>query len=294
MDGVNLSPELFQYLHLERIPYAVLWLLAAVVLVRFVTTTTDRLGDRFANRRLLLKQIAAVARFTVFVSFAGIATTTVVELTDQALLAISGTAAVAIAFAIRDLLASLIAGIILLFDRPFQVGDRVQFGSTYGEVQEMGLRSVRIATLDDNLVSVPNNLFLTSAVSSANAGALDQMCVFDYYIGCNEDFDAARRIVYEATAASRYVYLNKPISMVVREGPVPNGAERFAILIRVKAYVLDGRYETAFGTDVTERVLRSFRKLDIRTAGQIEWGPPETTAHVQGPGHGHPEVERDA
>lgn len=293
MDGVSLSPELFQYLHPERIPYAILWLLAAVVLVRFITTTTDRLGDRFANRRLLLKQIAAVARFTVFVSFAGFATTTVVELTDQALLAISGTAAVAIAFAIRDLLASLIAGIILLFDRPFQVGDRVQFGDTYGEVQEMGLRSVRIVTLDDNLVSVPNNLFLTSAVSSANAGALDQQCVFDFFIGCNEDFDEARRIVYEATASSRYVYLNKPIVMVVREGAVPNGAERFAIMVRVKAYVLDGRYETAFGTDVTERVLRSFRKRGIRTAGQIEWGPPGTEAHVQGPGHGHPVVVRE-
>ena len=274
MDGVTLTPELFQYLHPERIPYAILWILAAWVPVRFITGTFDRLGDRFTNRRLLLKQLAAVLRFVVFVGFIGIATTTVVELTDQALLAISGTMAVAIAFAIRDLLASLIAGIILLFDRPFQVGDRVQFGDTYGEVLEMGLRSVRIATLDDNLVSVPNNLFLTSAVSSANAGALDQMCVFSFDIGCNEDFDLAKQIVYEATASSRYVYLNKPITILLSEGPVPDGAERFAIRIRSKAYVLDGRYESAFATDVSERVLRAFRKHGVRTAGQIEWGPP--------------------
>ena len=48
----------------------------------------------------------------------------------------------------------------------FAVGDRVEFSGTYGEVVEMGLRSVRIATLDDNLVSIPNNMFLGAAVAT--------------------------------------------------------------------------------------------------------------------------------
>jgi len=39
----------------------------------------------------------------------------------------------------------------------------------------------------------------------------------------------------------------------------------------VKAYVFDGRYETAFGTDVTERVKSAFREQNIHTAGEIEW-----------------------
>ena len=52
---------------------------------------------------------------------------------------------------------------------------------------------------------------------------------------------------------------------------MPDGAERFAIRITTKAYVLDGRYETAFGTDITERVKRAFRERGIRTAGELEW-----------------------
>jgi small-conductance mechanosensitive channel len=130
---------------------------------------------------------------------------------------------------------------------------------------------VRVQTLDDNLVSIPNHLFLNQVVSSANAGALHQMCVFPFYVGCNENIAEAKRIIYEATASSRYVYLDEPITIVVREGAVPNGAERFAIGVTVKAYVFDGRYETAFGTDVTERVKRAFAKQGIRTAGEIEW-----------------------
>jgi small conductance mechanosensitive channel len=282
---VALDASLFRYIHLDRIPMAILWIFAAVVLLRVITGTFDALGERFTKRRLVLKQTTAFARFFILIVAVVLSLSTVLELTNDALLAVSGTAAVAIGFALKDILASIIAGIILLFDRPFNVGDRVQFGDTYGEVVSMGLRSVRIATLDDNLVSIPNNLFLGATVASANAGALDQMCVFRFFIGCDEDFDLGRQIVYEACASSRYVYLRKPIAVQVREGPVPEGAERFAIALTLKAYVLDGRYETAFGTDVTERVLRAFRQAGIRTAGQLEWakggrlrGGPEVLA----------------
>ncbi len=271
MDG---SIELLKFIDPDAVPFALVVVVVAMVANRLAGSSLDALGERLTDRRLLLKNIAAISRFVVIVIATVIVVGTVFRLSEQALLTISGTAAVAIGFAFKDLLASVMAGIILLFDRPFQVGDRVEFAGNYGEVLEIGLRSVRIATLDDNLISIPNNRFLNDIVSSANAGALDQMCVFQFWIGCNEDFDRAKGIVYEACAASRYVYLGKPITVALREGPVPNGAERFAIQITAKAYVLDGRYETAFGTDVTERVLRAFRAESIRTAGQIEWGPP--------------------
>ncbi|MCA9494858.1 MAG: hypothetical protein KC621_33245, partial [Myxococcales bacterium] len=65
----------------------------------------------------------------------------------------------------------------------------------------------------------------------------------------------------------RFVYLNKPIVTVLREVAV-QGAEMFATRVTVKAYVLDGRYETAFGTDVTARVKRAFREAGLRSAGE--------------------------
>ena len=97
------------------------------------------------------------------------------------------------------------------------------------------------------------------------------MCAFPFWVGCNEDIESAKRIVYEATASSRYVFIDLPITVSVREGPVPHGAERFAVERKVKAYVFDGRYETAFGTDITERVKAAFTTAGIRTAGEIEW-----------------------
>ena len=255
----------------DRLPFALTVVVVAFVLGRIAARSLDALGERINQRRLLFKQVSAVSRFVVLIVATLLVASSIFSFSSEALLAVGGSAAVAIGFAFKDLLASLMAGIILLFDRPFQVGDRISFGDTYGEVVEIGLRAVRIQTLDDNLVSIPNHRFLNDSVSSANSGSLHQMCVFPFWIGCNEPIDDAKRIVYEATASSRYVFIDKPITVSVREGPVPHGAERFALEIKVKAYVFDGRYETAFGTNVTERVKIAFANAGIRTAGEMEW-----------------------
>lgn len=262
---------LIKFVVVDRIPFALAVLLVAVVVTRIGTRSADALAERFTHRRLLFKQAIAFGRFGVAIVATLLVVGSVFQFSNEVLLAIGGSAAVAVGFAFKDLLASLAAGLILLVDRPFQVGDRVAFGDHYGEVIEIGLRTVRIRTLDDNLVSIPNNRFLNEEVACANSGALEQMCVFDFYIGCGEDFAAAKDIVFEATASSRFVYLRRPVVVHVWEGPVPEGAERFAIRVRVKAYVFDGRYETAFRTDVMERVKRAFRGRGIRSAGEIEW-----------------------
>lgn len=268
MGGLS-SPDLLQFFVLENLPTAVLIVVVAVVTTRILTRSMDALGERFTEWRLVFKQVSAVSRFLLLIGAFLLVVSSVLQLTDEVLLAASGSIAVAVGFGFKDVFASLMAGLILLFDRPFQVGDRITFHDEYGEVVEIGLRTVRIVTLEDNLVSVPNHLFLNEAVSCANAGALHQMCVWEFWIGAGEDLDLAKAIVYDATATSNYVYLELPVTVVVREGPVGQGRDRFAVRIATKAYVFDGRYETAFGTDVTERVRRAFRLHGIKTPAEL-------------------------
>jgi len=267
MESTDLG--VLKFLDLNQLPLVLLAVLFSTIVAHLLTRFLDRLGERFTRRRLLLKQLASAAKFAIVLVTAVFAATTLVQFSNEALLALGGTAALAFSFAFKDILASLIAGIILLFDRPFQVGDRIAFDGVYGEVKEIGLRSVKLVTLDDNLVSIPNNKFLTETVASANAGDLDQMVVLRFYIGCDQDFERAKRIVNEAAISSRYVFLDKPVELALREGPVPGMATRFALEITLKAYIFDGRFETAFGTDVTERVKRAFKEKGIHTIGEI-------------------------
>jgi len=235
-------------------------LIATWFAVRLVGGTLQRLGDRFADKRLLLNQVATLTRFVMYLVGIGLAIGASVRLSKEVILALTGTAAVTIGFALKDLAASVLAGITILIDRPFQVGDRVAFGGVYGEITSIGLRSVRLVTLDDNVVTIPNNKFLTDVVSSGNYGALDMLIQMDFYVGVDQDVALAKRLVEECLTSNRYVYLSKPWAVLVNEVVHES---YFAVRLRAKAYVLDVKYEKAFETDVTERVLEAFREHGV-------------------------------
>lgn len=242
---------------------AVVVLAATWFTVRLLTGVLTRLGNRFTHRRLLLNQIATLSRFVIYLAGIALAIGLAVNLSKEIVLALTGTAAVTIGFALKDLAASVLAGIIIIIDRPFQVGDRVNFGGIYGEIATIGLRSVRLVTLDDNVVTIPNNKFLTDVVSSGNWGALDMLMQMDFFVGADQDVALAKRLVEESVVSTRYVYLGKPWGVLVNQ--VIEG-QYFAVRLRAQAYVLDVQYEKVYQTDVTERVLDAFRAHRI--------GPP--------------------
>jgi len=174
---------------------------------------------------------------------------------------LGGSAAVAIGFSLKDLVSSMIAGIVLIFDRPFQVGDRVSFENVYGEISQIGLRAVRLVTLDDNLVTIPNSQFINNYVSSGNAGALDMMIVVKFHMALDENIEKIKDLLYEVVITSRFVYLKKPVAIVVSEVAV---SETFALCFSVKAYVIDVQYEKSFETDIVTRAYNEFQKQGLK------------------------------
>lgn len=252
-----------QIVKVSGVVWAALVIAATWFAVRLLTGLFERLGNRFTHRRLQFNQIATLSRFVVYLAGISLAIGLAVNLSREVILALTGTAAVTIGFALKDLAASILAGIIIIVDRPFQVGDRVTFGGAYGEIAAIGLRSVRLVTLDDNVVTIPNNKFLTDMVSSGNWGALDMLIQMDFYVGVDQEIALAKQLVEECLTSNRYVYLKKPWVVLVNQ--VLEG-QYFAVRLRAKAYVLDVQYEKAFETDVTERVLEAFRARGI--------GPP--------------------
>ncbi|MFB6375883.1 MAG: mechanosensitive ion channel family protein [Bradymonadaceae bacterium] len=252
--------ELF---NVTKLLVAALIVIAGFVTSRLVRETLDKLSEGNAKRRLTTKKLTSFLRVGIFVltSYLVIMTFFDAQEDKTALIGLGGTLAVAFGFAMKDISSSVVAGILILIDQPFQVGDRVKFGDTYGEVVEIGLRAVRIETLDDDEVSIPNNKFLTESVSSANAGELDMMVPMDFHISMTEDFELAKEIIYEACTTSKYVYLEKPVVVRVQEEAK---SVAFSTTLTCKAYVIDSRYEMDFVTDVTERVKRAFRKHRLK------------------------------
>lgn len=80
------------------------------------------------------------------------------------LLATFGIVSLALGFGLQNTVANLAAGVGLSIDAPFQVGDRVRVGDTWGDVVSIGLRSTRIRTTSGELVAVPNAVLDTQEV----------------------------------------------------------------------------------------------------------------------------------
>ncbi len=242
----------------------VFMLVAAALFLWFsnslLRSLSQKLMEKIPSRRFLILQTATLLTFLwyfggVYWMIAGI-----LNPPRELLLALGGSAAVAMGFALKDVAASIIAGLILLFDRPFQVGDRVSFSDTYGEIVSIGLRSVRLNTLDDNLVTIPNSRFITEVVSSGNAGALDMMVVCDFNVALDADISKAQALIHEVIVTSRFVYLKKPVAFACSEVAL---SDRLAIQIRAKSYVLDVHYEKAFQSDIVVRVAALFTQHGI-------------------------------
>ncbi|XXT24756.1 mechanosensitive ion channel domain-containing protein [Sorangium sp. So ce429] len=245
---------------------AVTWLL-----VRLITAVIERGSSRYVHRRLLLNQAGTLLRFGLYIGGMAAATAVSINLSREVVLALTGTVAVTVGFALKDLASSILAGLTLIVDRPFLVGDRVKFGDLYGEVITIGLRSVRLLTEDNLLVTIPNNKFLTEAVGSANHGRLDMAVSVQFFIALDQDIGLAKRVVEECVTSSRYIYVGQPPSVRVSQCVL---GDVTAVRLDAEAHILDMKYKQDYQSTLTERALKALREKRIVLHGEAPRGAP--------------------
>lgn len=257
------TPEfgrLAEFVRWGGVALSVLVILGAMILQRGVGDLTERLSRRFANRRPTIQKLESALRFVIYIVAAALSISLSIRLDPTALTVIGGALAFAVGFAMRDLVAAFIAGITIMFDRPFQVGDRVAYAGEYGDIVRIGLRSVRMNTLDHNHVTIPNNKILTDVTSSGNHGVLEMQVPMDFYIGIDQDAELASDLIREACLTSPYVFLDQPVPVLAKQAILQ---DYVAVHLKARPYVFDCRYEKPFETDVHLRVLEAFKQHRI-------------------------------
>ncbi|MDB2237555.1 Mechanosensitive ion channel [Halorubrum ezzemoulense] len=123
-----------------------------------------------------------------------------------------GAIALAVGFAAQDLLGNFVAGVFILKDKPFEVGDWIQWGDMSGRVEEIDLRVSRVRTFDNELVTVPNGDLANSAVTNPVAyDTLRQKFVFG--IGYDDDIETATDIIVEKAEAHEEILDDPGVSV---------------------------------------------------------------------------------
>lgn len=174
-------------------------------------TDTD-LDDKFLTffRALAVMLVTVIAIIILLGRFG-------IEL--SALVTTLGIGTLAVALAAQETLSDIIAGFMIMLDRPFAIGDRVAILDidTWGDVTEIGLRSTRILTRDNRMVTVPNSVIGKGLVVNYS----DPSTVFrvQTHVGVEygEDIERVRKLMIDALAAEDWVMKDRPIEALMLE-----------------------------------------------------------------------------
>jgi small-conductance mechanosensitive channel len=153
----------------------VVWVVFALRFLRLLLGTMKRSSDRFGivqpSTEPLLSNAAAVVFFVTGVYMVLV----IWDINVTGWVASAGIVGLALSFAAQDTLSNLFAGVAILSDRPYEIGDFISLESgERGEVTKIGLRSTRLLTRDDVEVSIPNGVMGAAKIVNEAGGPPSQ------------------------------------------------------------------------------------------------------------------------
>ncbi|WP_336337385.1 mechanosensitive ion channel family protein [Haloarcula brevis] len=114
----------------------------------------------------------------------------------QSLATIAAAATLAVGFAMQDVIKNFVAGVFIYTDKPFRIGDWIEWDGNSGVVEDISLRVSRVRTFDNELLTVPNSNLTDGVIK--NPVAKDQLRLkFVFGIGYDDDIDKATEIILE-------------------------------------------------------------------------------------------------
>jgi small-conductance mechanosensitive channel len=229
--------------------------LIVLALTRYAANFTRNVAKSIASRLLtnrslqtLLVQMSFIATWIVGVLLAAVIAFPDLGLAD--IIALLGLGSVAVGFAFQDIFKNFLAGVILLLQQPFRIGDQIIVDGYEGTVEEIALRSTQIRTYSGEEIVIPNSIVFTSTVqvlTAQNKRRTDLAVGVDY----NTPLPTAVETLKHAVQGISDVDSQRPvevdvvnfgdssIDLVVRYWSVPHQPElrriRTQVMIAVKA-----------------------------------------------------------
>lgn len=167
---------------------------------QFLSRTKMDIGARQATGSI-------IRYFTIIVGFVVILQTAGIDLT--ALNVLAGTVGIGLGFGLQNIVNNFISGLIILFERPIKVGDRIVVGNVEGDVVRVGGRSTEVVTNDNITIIVPNSKFITENVINWSHNDRKVRFSIPVSVAYGSDVQLIERLLLEVAAANPDV-LDKP------------------------------------------------------------------------------------
>ncbi len=177
--------------------FVLIYLLGKYFLTRTVKTG---LRQREFDETLVSLAVSITVVLTAVVSVALAATVAGFGVVLSSFAVLAGALALAVGFATQGLIANFVAGVFIIQDEPFTVGDWIEWDGNSGVVTDVQLRVTKLKTFDNEMVTVPNRDLANAAVVNNVAHDKRRLSV-GFGIGYDDDIEQAREaIVSEGTS----------------------------------------------------------------------------------------------
>jgi small-conductance mechanosensitive channel len=116
-----------------------------------------------------------------------------------------GAVGVGLGFGLQNITSNFFSGLILLFERPIKMGDRVEIGGVVGEVREIGARATTIVTDESVAMIVPNSQFVSERVTNWSRPGKLTAYTLSFHVSHASDPELVRQVLLAAAAGHRDV-----------------------------------------------------------------------------------------
>ncbi len=260
--------DLFEAPILEKLFYAALILLVAVPVKDFALLLLTYLENNFVRKTEskiddivfdLLNKFAGVIIFAVAI----LLSLDVLRINVVPFVAGAGVAGIAIGFAAKDTLSNLIAGILLIMDRPFEVGDRIEVWSapknsaTWGDVINIGLRATKIRTTDNIVIIIPNNEIMMRDIVNYTTISADIRIRIPIGVSYDTDIQKAKSVIVDVAKTAEWICEDPPPKVVVKQ------FGESSVDLELRVWIKDARKRMDTISFMTDNIKEAFDREGI-------------------------------
>ena len=175
----------------------------------------------------------------------------------------AGVAGIAIGFAAKDTLSNLIAGVLLIIDRPFEIGDRIEVWSapagsaTWGDVIDIGLRATKIKTTDHIIIIIPNNEIMKRDIVNYTSISTKIRVRINVGVAYDADIEKAKDLIKDVAGEAAWISKEPPPKVVVR-----NFGDS-SVDLQLRVWIDNARKRMDTISYITDKVKAAFDKNGI-------------------------------
>lgn len=254
----------FKLFTLNQIPITVLSILVFLLLITgFITLGV--MVRRALHRRILKRfKIDDGTRYTlsritqyIIITIGALISFDFVGIDLSSLTVIFGLLSVGIGFGLQNVTSNFISGLIILFERPISVGDRVVVSDIEGDITEINIRSTMVRTVNNISIIVPNSEFVSKDVINYSHGDPTYRLDINVGVSYGSDLDTVLKAMQEVADQNKSVMRKpKPEVHLIEFGDS-------AWNMQLRCWIPDVKHYPRIRNELNQAIVRTFRKYEV-------------------------------